>query len=483
MEISSYSLYVGSGITILAIAINLITGLMARHFNSAVYKLLSLSAGLLFLIASTLYLIAISISPSFVGVSIICLAQAINSFRGVKLKNDLVITGQLIARETIGLLLLQALVGLLFFTTQAELIFASLLFSLVMLTSTIYNLIKMHTKKQLDLSAELPTVSLLVPARNEDHVLDQALENLLMLKYPKLEIIVLDDCSHDRTPQIIKNYAHAGVRFVPGTMLPEGWTGKNHALQTLLNESSGDYLLFCDVDIRMSADAVDDMIQIALVNNLTMISVLPGRREFDFLANLVQPLIEFWYVAWPFKTAISGSCMMLKSKELNAINGFSDYRQSVAPEFLIAKRLKSQNHKLLNGAGYLQVTTRKRFSSIIDTQVRVLYPLLASSLTFSFLVVILVLLLFVILPIYALASLNMIYLFIVVIAVLTNLLITTIFNPKNWFLSIINLPFSAVFFIVVVIKSVVDYEFRSVEWKKREVCYPAIEVIPSLPKL
>ena len=174
MEISSYSLYVGSGITILAIAINLITGLMARHFNSAVYKLLSLSAGLLFLIASTLYLIAISISPSFVGVSIICLAQAINSFRGVKLKNDLVITGQLIARETIGLLLLQALVGLLFFTTQAELIFASLLFSLVMLTSTIYNLIKMHTKKQLDLSAELPTVSLLVPARNEDHVLDQA---------------------------------------------------------------------------------------------------------------------------------------------------------------------------------------------------------------------------------------------------------------------------------------------------------------------
>lgn len=483
MEISIYGLYAGSIISTVLIAINLLAGLTAKRLSSTIYKLLSLVIGLLFLGVSCLYLIAISVSPGIIIVSIICLAQAINSFRGFKLKSSLQVTGQSIARETIGLLLLQIIAGLLIFINLESLLFALVVFSLLILVSTIYNLMKMRTKKQQDLSAELPTVSLLVPARNEDHVLDQALENLLALKYPKLEIIVLDDCSHDRTPQIIKNYAHDGVRFVPGTMLPDGWTGKNHALQTLLKESSGEYLLFCDVDIRMSTNALDDLVQIALANNLAMISVLPGRREFDFLANLFQPLIEFWYVAWPFKTAVSGACMLFDSKQLKLINGFEDYKQSVTPEFLIAERLKSQNYKLLNGAGYLQVSTRKRFSSIIDTQTRVLYPLLASSITLSVLAVILVLLLFIALPIYAVVSVSLFSLLIVIIAMLTNLIITTIFNSKNWFLAIINLPFSAVFFFVVVIKSAIDYEFRSVEWKKREVCYPAIEVIPSLPKL
>src|SRR4029077_9013676 len=58
---------------------------------------------------------------------------------------------------------------------------------------------------------DLPTVTVAIPARNEDAQLDQCLQSLLAGDYPKLEIIVLDDCSQDRTSEIIRRFAHDGV--------------------------------------------------------------------------------------------------------------------------------------------------------------------------------------------------------------------------------------------------------------------------------
>ena len=71
---------------------------------------------------------------------------------------------------------------------------------------------------------ELPTVSVCIPARNEMHALEQCLEYILASDYGKLEVLVLDDSSSDQTPHIIRSFAHAGVRFIPGSPLPKGCT-------------------------------------------------------------------------------------------------------------------------------------------------------------------------------------------------------------------------------------------------------------------
>ena len=47
--------------------------------------------------------------------------------------------------------------------------------------------------------------------------------------YPKLEIIVLDDCSQDRTAEIIRNFAHDGVRFIQSEDNKDNWLDKNKA--------------------------------------------------------------------------------------------------------------------------------------------------------------------------------------------------------------------------------------------------------------
>src|SRR6516225_12140343 len=80
-----------------------------------------------------------------------------------------------------------------------------------------------------------PKVSILVPARNEEGALPACLESLIKLDYPDYEVIVVDDCSTDRTGLIADEAAASSasqglVRVIHNQELPKGWAGKVHAL-------------------------------------------------------------------------------------------------------------------------------------------------------------------------------------------------------------------------------------------------------------
>jgi glycosyltransferase involved in cell wall biosynthesis len=100
-------------------------------------------------------------------------------------------------------------------------------------------------------TTKLPSVTLAIPARNETYALAHCLEAALQNDYEKLEIIVLDDCSQDNTSQLIKSFAHAGVRFIQGDTPAEGWLGKNQACATLLKEGAGEYIIFIGIDTQL----------------------------------------------------------------------------------------------------------------------------------------------------------------------------------------------------------------------------------------
>ncbi len=98
----------------------------------------------------------------------------------------------------------------------------------------------------------LPRLSVIVPARNEEVGIGQALESLLDQDYPELELIVIDDRSEDRTRELIDAVAtrHPGrIRTIAVTELPPGWLGKNHALWLGAGQASGEWLLFADADV------------------------------------------------------------------------------------------------------------------------------------------------------------------------------------------------------------------------------------------
>lgn len=89
-----------------------------------------------------------------------------------------------------------------------------------------------------------PRVSIIIAAHNEENGLDEKLNNVLALNYPKdrLEIIVASDCSTDRTDEIAQSYAGQGVILCRQSER----LGKTMAQRNAVRFSTGDILVFSD---------------------------------------------------------------------------------------------------------------------------------------------------------------------------------------------------------------------------------------------
>ena len=107
-----------------------------------------------------------------------------------------------------------------------------------------------------------PTISVLIPARNEELGIAACVESVLASRHVELEVIVLDDHSTDRTAEIVRAIAAtrsaraAGSRAPP---LPDGWCGKQHACFALSKLARHDVLTFLDADVRLEPDALARM--------------------------------------------------------------------------------------------------------------------------------------------------------------------------------------------------------------------------------
>ena len=104
-------------------------------------------------------------------------------------------------------------------------------------------------------TAELPPVSILVPAYDEGRVLDRALHSLLQLDYPGYEVVVIDDGSRDDTLDVARRWegehGEATVRVVT-----KANGGKWSALNLGIEASRHPYLLCMDADSRLEPDSL-----------------------------------------------------------------------------------------------------------------------------------------------------------------------------------------------------------------------------------
>ncbi|HSP26507.1 MAG TPA: glycosyltransferase, partial [Saliniramus sp.] len=108
-------------------------------------------------------------------------------------------------------------------------------------------------------------VSILIPARNEEANIGAAIAAALASTNVDVEVVVMDDGSTDRTPEIVAGFAvrDPRVRLEHAPPLPEGWTGKVHACQKLADAAGGTHLLFVDADVRLAPQAAARLTAIA----------------------------------------------------------------------------------------------------------------------------------------------------------------------------------------------------------------------------
>jgi len=125
--------------------------------------------------------------------------------------------------------------------------------------------------------AEEPLVSLIVPFRNEEANLPNLFSSLAKQDYPNIEIVLVDDQSIDKSPQIAKDFAvmHKNCKVVSVKEKPEGWTGKTWACEEGFRNSSGEWLLFTDADVEFEKSLIARALHFALSKNIEVLTLMP----------------------------------------------------------------------------------------------------------------------------------------------------------------------------------------------------------------
>jgi cellulose synthase/poly-beta-1,6-N-acetylglucosamine synthase-like glycosyltransferase len=105
----------------------------------------------------------------------------------------------------------------------------------------------------------LPTVSLVIAARDEAKTMGEKISNCLELSYPedRREIIVVSDASEDSTADIVRSFSGRGVKLIE---IPER-RGKHYAQMKARDNSTGEILIFTDVSVRLKPDALQVMVK------------------------------------------------------------------------------------------------------------------------------------------------------------------------------------------------------------------------------
>ena len=225
-----------------------------------------------------------------------------------------------------------------------------------------------------------PKVSIIIPARNEERNIQEALRSVLCQDYENTEIIVIDDRSTDQTAAILDGMAQAEprLRVVHVRELPPGWLGKNHGLYIGAHQATGDMLLFTDADIVMQPASVRKAFGYMLTNRLDHLTITPEVRMPGILLDLFVGAFTVFFslYARPWKAKDP------KSKRFIGIGGFNLVRAPVYravgthraiamrpdDDIKLGKLIKSGGYRqeLLFGRDMLQVEWYSSLRELID---------------------------------------------------------------------------------------------------------------------
>jgi glycosyltransferase involved in cell wall biosynthesis len=346
----------------------------------------------------------------------------------------------------------------------------------------------------------LPALTVAIPARNETEDLEECLQSLISRTYPKLEILVLDDCSQDkRTPEIIRGFAHAGVRFISGSEPPKSWLAKNFAYDRLADEASGDVLLFCGVDVRFKPGSLNELVKILLQGRQSMVSILPRNalpKGGGLPAWFMQANRYAWELSVPRllvrRPPVLSTCWLITRQALDKAGGFEAVRRKGIPVSYFARSAARahRGYSFLRSDAAMGISSAKAADNQRATAVRTRYlqmhrrPEVTALISLGELAVIILPFALLVTALIAgerlTAGLSALSIIAGVAAYsrVFNLTYRRFMLRGLWLL-----PLAALYDVWLLNYSMWLYEFREVIWKGRNVCIPVMRAIPKLPSV
>jgi chlorobactene glucosyltransferase len=226
----------------------------------------------------------------------------------------------------------------------------------------------------------LPTLSIIVPARNEERSIENCVRSLLAQKWVAFEVIVVDDRSTDATSRILEHIANEDrrLRIVRGTELPDGWVGKPWALVQGAEVARGRWLLFTDADsthvstgaasaLRFARDAKVDALSIATHQELGSFwerAILPSVLGMILFA--AGPLGDINDPDKPEKALANGQYIMVSREAYVMLGGHAALLSEVVEDVEFAKRLKADGRYRMILAGGDRIASVRMYRSLAE---------------------------------------------------------------------------------------------------------------------
>ncbi len=235
-----------------------------------------------------------------------------------------------------------------------------------------------HSKDTTDESAPPRSVSVLIPARNEQANIKSCLEAVLRQNYPLKEIIVIDDGSTDQTAQIVEEMQqrHEIIRLVKNSGPLPGWLGKNYALYRGAQQAGGEYLLFLDADVRISPDCLRTAMRYVLKYNSDLTTMLPLVNCVGFWEKVILPIygeVFLWSLiplVKPFrdlsghrppKPIAFGGFLLFKRETYDRIGGHERVKSSIIEDVDLARAIRWDGYRLNLLFGWPEFLTARMY--------------------------------------------------------------------------------------------------------------------------
>lgn len=203
-----------------------------------------------------------------------------------------------------------------------------------------------------------PTVSVCIPARNEQANIESCVAGLITGNHTPFEILVYDDQSTDNTPAIIDKLIHQNdnVRRIPTVELPNGWNGKQHACWQMANNARGQWLLFTDADVRFNPSAIDDALNFAKSQNAALVSTFPKQITGSLAEKLAVPMIHFILLSYlpigrmrstldPAASAGCGQYLLVNKHAYHNAGTHAAFKDSMHDGIKMPRELRRAGHK------------------------------------------------------------------------------------------------------------------------------------------
>jgi Glycosyl transferase family 2 len=213
------------------------------------------------------------------------------------------------------------------------------------------------------------SVSVVIPARNEERNIRQACARVLASDGVTLELLVVNDGSADCTPSILAKINDPRLRVIDLPPLPTDWTGKQRACAYGAAEARYDLLVFVDADVRLAPDALQSICGFMAANDVGLASGFPRELHTGFADGLLLPLIHFLLLGylpmrlmrrkmWPGLGAGCGQLIAVTQQAYRATGGHRAVPRTLHDGLMLPRLFRAAGYKtdIFDASGLAECT-------------------------------------------------------------------------------------------------------------------------------